>query len=304
MGRGEEREPEPGLVRARGAHRSRRGGGAEGVRGDLQPRRRARRHGDRLPARQDPGRVALLRAPEARRLLPDHRRQYIPQPARGVNAAETRADQVDGRGEAIPAETVAGFSKEEFGLFPGDAGAPTSSSDPQRERLRGADGRGAGLLARADHPRLVRSRRPVPPQHVAQDFLSASTAFQRASSDCTKLPNSSGDECLATRPMSSKRLRTSALASAAPSSAFSLRMISRGVRAGANTPPQLAKSYPGTPASIAVGTFGKDALRSGVVTARARSVPALMCPPEAARGSIMKLMRFEIRSGCAAELPL
>src|SRR5205807_9548706 len=167
-----------------------------------------------------------------------------------------------------------------------------------------ADDHGARVHDRAHHARAVRRRRPVPPQQVIQDFFSASTAFQRASSDCTKLPNSSGEEGLATRPMSSKRLRTSALASAAPSSAFSLRMISRGVRAGANTPPQLAKSYPGMPASMAVGTFGKDALRSGVVTASARSVPALMCPPEAARGSIMKLMRFEIRSGCAAELPL
>src|SRR2546422_633454 len=168
MGRGEEREPEPGLVRARGAHRPGRGGGAEGVRGDLQPRRRARRHGDRLPARQDPGRVAVLRAQEARRLLPDHRRQQLPQPARRLDAAETRADQVDGRGEAIPAETVAGFSKKEFSLFCGDAGASTSGSHSQRECVRGADGRGARLLARSDHPRAVRSRRSVPPEHVAQ----------------------------------------------------------------------------------------------------------------------------------------
>src|SRR5437016_11560753 len=304
MGRGEEREPEPGLVRARGAHRPGRGGGAEGVRGDLEPRRGARRHGDRLPARQDPGRVARLRAAQARRLLPDHRRQYLPQPARGFSAAETRADQVHRRREAIPAETIEGFSGEEREACAGNAGEAAPGGDSQRECLRGADGRCARVLARADHARAVRSRRPVPPQHVAQDFLSASTALQRSSSERTKLPNSSGEECLATRPMSSKRLRTSAAASAAPSSAFSLRTISRGVRAGANTPPQLAKSYPGMPASIAVGTFGKDALRSGVVTASARSVPALMCPPEAARGSIMKLMRFEIRSGCAAELPL
>ena len=38
------------------------------------------RHGNRLPARQDPGRVDVLRAQEARRLLPDHRRQHLPQP--------------------------------------------------------------------------------------------------------------------------------------------------------------------------------------------------------------------------------
>jgi hypothetical protein len=46
----------------------------------LRARRRARRDGDRLPARQDPGRVAVLRAPQARRLLPDHRREHLPQP--------------------------------------------------------------------------------------------------------------------------------------------------------------------------------------------------------------------------------
>ena len=67
-GLGEEREPEPGRVHHRRADRPGRGGGAEGVRGDRRARRRARRDGDRLPARQDPGRVDVLRAPEARRL--------------------------------------------------------------------------------------------------------------------------------------------------------------------------------------------------------------------------------------------
>src|SRR5947207_7036191 len=107
-----------------------------------------------------------------------------------------------------------------------------------------ADGRAYREYSPAVCPRFLGLAEPAAKKHhvITQDFLSASTAFQRASSDCTKLPNSSGDECLATRPMSSKRLRTSALASAAPSSAFSLRTISRGVRVGANTPPQLAKS--------------------------------------------------------------
>ena len=41
-----------------------------GVRAICRARRRAGRHGDRLSARQDPGRVAALRAHEARRLLP------------------------------------------------------------------------------------------------------------------------------------------------------------------------------------------------------------------------------------------
>jgi methylmalonyl-CoA mutase len=63
----------------------------QGVRGDLRARRRARRDGDRLPARQDPGRVAVLRAQEARRLAADHRRQHLPQSARRGPAAEDRA---------------------------------------------------------------------------------------------------------------------------------------------------------------------------------------------------------------------
>ena len=39
--------------------------------------------------------------------------------------------------------------------------------DRQRQRLRGADRRGAGVLARPDHRGAVRSRRAVPAQHVA-----------------------------------------------------------------------------------------------------------------------------------------
>ncbi len=45
---------------------------------DHRARRRARRDGDRLPARPDPGRVDALRAPQARRLAADRRRQHVP----------------------------------------------------------------------------------------------------------------------------------------------------------------------------------------------------------------------------------
>jgi hypothetical protein len=60
--------PNQGSVHHRRADRPGRGGRAEGVRAHHRARRRARRHGDRLPARQDPGRVDALRAPQARRL--------------------------------------------------------------------------------------------------------------------------------------------------------------------------------------------------------------------------------------------
>ena len=49
---------------------------------DQRAGRGARRDGDRLPARPDPGRVHAVRVAQARRLPADHRRQHLPQPAR------------------------------------------------------------------------------------------------------------------------------------------------------------------------------------------------------------------------------
>ena len=73
-----ERESAAGLVRHRRADRPRRGGRAGGVRPALRTRRRARRDGDRLPARPHPGRVDALRAAQARRLAAADRRQHVP----------------------------------------------------------------------------------------------------------------------------------------------------------------------------------------------------------------------------------
>src|SRR5258708_35494266 len=103
------------------------------------------------------------------------------------------------------------------------------------------------------------------PIDAGYGFL-ASTARQRVISDCRNLPSSSGVLCFATRPMSVKRLRRSGFASAAPISAFSFCTIARGVPAGANTPPQLEKSQPGTPPSVAVGLSGNHGLRLCVAT--------------------------------------
>src|SRR5690606_7769156 len=47
-----------------------------------------------------------------------------------------------------------------------DAGAPQARRDRERQRVRGADGRGALLFAGPDHQRAVRGGRPVPAQHV------------------------------------------------------------------------------------------------------------------------------------------
>ena len=66
-------------------------------------RRRARRDGDRLPARPHPGRVDALRAPQARRHAADHRRQHLhPARQRGL-AHRVRARAGDRGGEAGPA---------------------------------------------------------------------------------------------------------------------------------------------------------------------------------------------------------
>ena len=67
VGPGEEREPEPGRVHHRRADRAGGRSGAGRVRADRRARRRAGRDGDRLPARQDPGREHALRDAQAHR---------------------------------------------------------------------------------------------------------------------------------------------------------------------------------------------------------------------------------------------
>ena len=72
----------------------------------------------------------LLRAQEARRLLPDHRRQHLPQPARRFDAAEARADPLDRGGEAIAAEAAERFSPtSNADAVRRDAGAPAAGGD-------------------------------------------------------------------------------------------------------------------------------------------------------------------------------
>ena len=152
-GLAQEREPEPGLVHHRRADRPRRGSGAEGVRGDLRARRRAGRDGDRLPARQDPGRVALLRAPEARRLAirssastrsairtATRRRRRSSSPARPTtrSSRSSRACAISRRGTRARRR-------------PRSSGC-SAGGDRRRQRVRGADG------ARCACARSARSR--------------------------------------------------------------------------------------------------------------------------------------------------
>ena len=76
-----------------------------GVREDRRARRRPRRHGNRLPARQDPGRVDALRDAQALGRVPDRRRQHLPPSAWRCGTGARRAAALDRGGEAGPADT-------------------------------------------------------------------------------------------------------------------------------------------------------------------------------------------------------
>ena len=168
MGACEDREPEPGLVRHRGADGSGGRGGARGVRAPVRARRGARGDGDRLPARPDPGRVAPLRAAQARR-EPSHRRgQHVPQAGGpgGWRGDHDPPRAVDGGGEGRPDRAAPRLPGPARGCGSGHARPAPPGGHPRRERIRGADGRGEVLLARADHRRPLRGGRAVPPKHV------------------------------------------------------------------------------------------------------------------------------------------
>ena len=98
--------PNQGALHHRRADRTGRGNGAAGVREDRRARRRARRDGDRLPARQDPGRVDALRDAEAHWRVPDRRRQHLPQPARRSGRRHARTRPLDRRGKAESAQAA------------------------------------------------------------------------------------------------------------------------------------------------------------------------------------------------------
>ena len=69
---------------------------------------------------------------------------------------------------------------------------------------------------------------------------------------------------------------------------FSVSMVSFGVPAGATRPCQVVASKPLMPSSSTVGRSGKSAVRFGVVTASARTLPFLMSPiTEAAVANII-----------------
>ena len=151
----DEREPQPGQLRHRAAHRPRRGGGARRARADLRAGRRARRHGDRLPAGPHPGRVDALRARASTT-------------ARCRSSASTRSSPPTATPSATtPSSSCARSTDEEkqsqltrLARLPGaprrrapaDARAPPRRRPRRRQPVRRADGRGARAAASARSP--------------------------------------------------------------------------------------------------------------------------------------------------------
>ena len=143
-----------------------------GARADLRAGRRARRHGDRLPARPDPGRVDALRAPQARRHAAASSASTRSSP-RTATTDETppviELARSDRRGEAEPARPAPRLpGRATPTSAPAMLGPPPRRRPRRRQPLRRADGRGPRLQPRRDHRRPVRGRRPLPPQRLTR----------------------------------------------------------------------------------------------------------------------------------------
>src|SRR5882762_1235357 len=87
--------------------------------------------------------------------------------------------------------------------------------------------------------------------------------------------NSSGVMTIASAPSCSKTFWISGDCTVAAKAEFSRRTSARSMPFGPSTPEYSTMSKSGSPASIMVGTSGAAATRFGVVTASARSLPAL-----------------------------
>ena len=138
------------------------------VRAHRRARRRAGRDGDRLPARQDPGRVhATTRCT---------RSTTASYPIVGVNTFRNpHGDQVPDKLELARSteeekqsqlKRLHDFQARNAKQAPAMLERLQQAVIDNAQRVRGADGRGARLLAGTDHQRAVRGGRPVPPEHV------------------------------------------------------------------------------------------------------------------------------------------
>ncbi len=159
--------PWAGLVRHRGADRSGRGGRVQGVRVARRTRRRARRDGDHVPARQDPGREPALRDSKHDGSLPIVGvNTFLKRARRGEHAAAPlfRATEDEQRAQV---DGVREFQARHAAEARRSAAPAAGGGRERRQRIRRVAGDRAGLLARPDLARALRSRRPVPPAHVS-----------------------------------------------------------------------------------------------------------------------------------------
>ncbi len=129
---------------------------------------RARRHGDGIPARPDPGRVDALRAAQARRVAAHHRRQHVPQPERGRRAADRRPGPGHRGREEVAARPRAGVPEGASQRGHRGHRPAQGSRHVRRERLHRAHGRRAGLLAAASDRGVLRGGRTISTKCVAE----------------------------------------------------------------------------------------------------------------------------------------
>jgi len=146
-----------GQLRRRHPHRPGRGSGVQGVRGDQRARRGAWRDGHDVPAREDPGRVDVLRAQEARWVVAADRGEYVP--AQGSwrgDCYRDRVDPVDRRreGPADRQRQALRRGAQRAGLRQPQGAAGDSTRSPQR--VRAADRGGEVQLVGADQSCALR----------------------------------------------------------------------------------------------------------------------------------------------------
>src|SRR5262245_59489798 len=114
-------------------------------------------------------------------------------------------------------------------------------------------------------------------------ILPARTTLAHFSISSTiSFPQSAGEPGSVHAPISASRALSFGSASPALISWFNLSTMSAGVFLGAHTPFHVLASYPVTKSPM-VGRSGSASERVAVVTARARSLPALMCGMDGCR---------------------
>ena len=124
--------------------------------------------------------------------------------------------------------------------------------------------------------RELRNIRPASSTYSGLLPANFTTLLHFSISSAMSLPNSAGELTNGVAPMSEIRAFILGSVRAALNSLLSLSTISMGVFMGAPTPNQAVTSKPGTK-SPKGGTSGRASERVAVVTASARSLPALMC---------------------------